>query len=553
VLIQSLRQATVFIENESQLRLLRAHANEYNLNFIALSAEADYACEKNGLSYTTIEEFYSEKELYEYGTGNQWRIESFCELFDRNAKEFLPLDDGDSLFSSRSHRYHLKIMFDALFFRSYTLWHALQKLKTEQIFYFRSPPAPVDDGLFFLNESLSSRILPYLAENHKIALAAIDTGGQTAPPAPHASHHSDILLDPARPIMILASLWMNQEVVTAFAERGGQIVKAVDLAAHLKATERKDDSLNAGLRAFRMFLRKDRAMHDLLLFNDVDLFPVIQDRLDYFINKVVHDHLLISQSVTNFMKNIKSCVLMGNSPVSTLIEACFASALSAVVTSVVYQHGIFRNNIYYKTTDTALSDYCFCFGEGEVDFAEKYLMEYDRGVRTSALPVAVGSSSYDQLHQKHVQLDFLAPMRKEGPLRVCFALGSIVGDTRYFNGSNIPDINYWRLERDVVSLCCSFNNVELYVKTFPVGADAAHNPIGEWIRDQNFPNCKIVNNIPFVTLLDQVDVVITDIPSSVLIESTTPSKPVMVLIDQEYFLDEFQDTFNLIERTTSIR
>lgn len=543
------------IESAYQLDLLLSglHNGEAPL-IVAMTAEADYACERCGGPYTTIEDYYSEQELYRESRANRQRLETICEIIDDNCARFQPAGPDTALFSARSYRYHLRLLLDSLLSRTYQLTSLLQTVKPEHLLYFQREAGQVPDDLLFSNESLCARIIPVLADCFSVIPLRVFDPRPVSVLAPHQPPETAPMFDLSKPLLLLANFWMNREVLPEFCSSGGQVVGLDDLLGGLVSYRSVPQLLEENFEALFQALQADPALKKLFVWGDIDLYPVILDRIRHFIQSVMPRHIRAAQRVASFLRTAPHSVVMGNSPVRLADAACFAAARHCKVPTVVYQHGIFGNNTDYEQTDTALSDYIFCFGAGEVAFAEHMLTRYDRyGTQLTAKPLAVGSSQYDSLFNHYHNSSWQRKADQTNPLQVIYALGTIVGETRTFDCKMIPDIAYWRLEQSVVEICCRFPDVHLFVKCFPAGADGHHNPLTDWVRDRNFSNCTLIDDMPFTALLEIADLVITDIPSSVMIETITTEIPLVVLVNESYYPEPYSWEFmELLRRRATV-
>lgn len=571
-----------FVETEAQFRALLRWQKEKQapLDIVAVTPEADYAAECAGVRYQTIEDLYSEAQLVEKGVQNFDRVARFCEEFDRRFHTALAdFPEGES-FSAQYFAYDLKILMDALLHRTFTLNSALSVLKPKEIISFEPFEEQILDDLWFRRESVAGHVLPLIASHCGYSVVRL-------PAVTGDDRHSAMLVRPegargqfrafvsrlpggnwaiqairtlrasvqntARrgtqlsgnftpspmPTLIVVNPYAEADIVKEWIARGGRVIytrELLDQMSHLLGeTDTRQGALKCALARFWDELCQNQKFWDLFEMEGINAFPVARRRLSHFVMDMIPRYLKTTLIIRRLLSNTNKAVLVGICPLSVDTKACFVEARRSGIPTVVLQHG---GAIGYcadpnlEWVDLQYADYYFCYGDGVAEHvAQSRFTPHSRGRRT--IPVSIGSSALDRLARHNVRTKDKSASAT-APRRVVYVGQAFLGDVRDFSHLQYPEIWYWRLQRELIHLFSQFPQIHFYLKLYPRRSDYnfVREPIDDWLKRQNFRNCEIIRDVPFIQTLAQVDLIIIDVPSTTLLQALTTNKKIIVLADR---------------------
>jgi hypothetical protein len=214
-------------------------------------------------------------------------------------------------------------------------------------------------------------------------------------------------------------------------------------------------------------LTAEQAIPALFQQEGLDLFPLALSSLRHFVTSVVPRHIQIASYLSPLLATLESPVLLGGCSTTVETIAALACGRERGIPTVVHQHGGFVGYAHYPMHhhfETPLATHYLCYGDGVA-----------RVVREESSPAAPGVTSVGS-----ADLDALRKRRRTKPTRtagrrVVYVMTVIMGDERYFTNHTYPDIWYWRLQREVLELCCREPETRLTAKLYP--SDFALNPI----------------------------------------------------------------------------
>lgn len=586
----------ILIESEKQLDMIvTGDYLDSNNRVVALTPEADYAAEKAGLHYSTIEELYSEKELIEKGIHNYQRVGRFCDALDQHIRGRLGDEPLIDAFSTHHFFYHLKILFDALLNRAMMLNSAFTQLKPTEVIYFETYPEPVQDDLFFRKESVASHLAPLVAakfgctvtelpavpslsrqtmtvpESRNISwkhrcfqavrrlpfgkwflsvVRRFKSEGQTFLPTSAPNGPSLLLLDRRRDVGFVARRWKEQCI--------GPVLTLGDMMAVGAYDERREgtDSVQVqradverSLRRLWSDLKRDPDFSGYFEYENTNCFPAAERRIFYFVTEVIPKFFAEAKKIDVCLRQFPVDVVLGTSPVAIPQIACMALARTRDIPTVIHQHGGglgYNKQVMLEHLDFYFPKYVFCCGSGIVKYCTKPLPSAHRSEhKPRAIHLAIGSSALDDLAQQKESTRRTNDMLS-GKRTVVYVTNAIHGATRYHSYHLYPDIWYWRLQREIIQVCVQFPEIDLLYKAFP--NERLKNPVEDWVQQENIPNCQIVRDIPFSNMLHVADLFIIDYPSTVLLEALTTNKKVIVFAGRRFIRFDPKATALLTKR-----
>lgn len=540
------------------------------LQLVAATPEADYAAEKCGVTYRTIEEFYSDPDLMELGVRNFAWVGDFCDTLDRYLHQALAGIPGCNLISAHHYFYEFKRLFDALLHRALTVTAVLENTRPQTVICFDVPPYYPDLGAFLRSNRLISQLVPLIAQRLGARVIVLPLEKAKSMLSRRQRLRSLVLrllgssklvgvwrlvrrwrwraqslsLDTNRPTLVadpgsgfdaglIAANWqrsgtgnvvtLSQVIQVLKAEHAVELGRIRDLARRATARAWQNISQSPEIRAFFQIAQ-------------LDLYPLVKPCLEHFVCFSIPDQVVLAEALKRGMgKEFQAVVLMRSGD-----GVVCAAARELGHPTVVFQHGGSYGYLDWPMAeyqDLSRPSYFFCWGPRVASFfAQPSSFAHRSPSAPRSVPVAVGSPSLDYLVARHRG----TTARNSAQIQqrtVVYVLTNLGGDGRYFSYHMYPDIWLWRLQRQVIETCSQFSDVQLIVKLYPrsgIRRDLIHNPIVDWLKDAQLPMCRVVQNIPFKDLLPIGSLFIIDLPATTLLEALTTTKPIITFADTRW-------------------
>jgi len=494
-----LTQGYVLVERAHQAAILRSNPDLKLDQFevVALTPEADYALEKTGTRYRSIDAFYSEPVLIDKGLDNYKRVAAFCDDFDMRFRRHITEKAAVDLFTAHYFYYWLKVLFDSLLNRTFMLQSVIKSQDPKMVAYFPPERETIEDNLFFINESIAPHLVPQLSNLAGCSVRLLDSGMARRFQISNGKQSISLklqladwlqlmpgggkLLRRAKVSRELGTWWHRdghrEDVPTLIAIQRGYDMTALvrywrerNLGNLVMWEPRLDDSSRGRPGANGPESQQRQALENLLseakgdpdfrqyfTMGEVDTFNAAETRIEHFALKVVPEFLNRATEFGRVLDRYSSPVVLGTPAVLVPQVAAFATAVQRGVPAVVYQHGGAwgqMNLPMIEHHDFHLGTHVMCYGQGVVDYCATPSDSARRAeFKRRAKFIVAGSSALDELVSRRANTG-----RKQrfnlatgtGKRVVVYVTTNFSGDKRYFNYHTYPDIWYWHLQRSVM-------------------------------------------------------------------------------------------------------
>jgi hypothetical protein len=547
----------ILLENESQVRDCEKRFKKLeDTRIVALSPFAMYELDKRKLQHRIIEDFYGQERFYRLGIANFKKVEQLCNILDRHIFEANPLIKEKGLRPSFFGFYSLKILYDALSLRVFQLSSMFGAEKPKRVFVYATEKYPF--GLsasapyvaFDNRESVYSRLLSLggwgpeiepLSSPHQTL-----TEGSQAQPQLKNKLKSLVLRYPilsgffadvkrrglleslkgafgppgASPILLFGGGYNWNECEEEFRKRGiGPMIRMRDDIEYWAEQDRNEgrgaDCLLQGLSA-------DKEFRNLFIQNNVDFFPLAEERLRFLIERTVPACLKAYSFTSEMLKRRRIKAMLASTFITPTVHSAATAAHNNDIPVVSWQHGNYGqfDHPIIVYNDIMEPDTHFVFGEG---VAEKYKGQAKKH-KTRIIPM--GSTSLDSLRDAKPKAPIAKPQGKKTVLYV----------TTNFYQNNLytsfyppfSDNLFWRTQKAILDTLAKHEDYAVIVKTYenPIYMET---PLRAYAKEMGFGNCRFVRDeCWFTDLLPLADVIVIDFPSTTLLESLTTSKPIFV-------------------------
>lgn len=564
-----------FFETRTQLETLLNFQQQSGeeLKYIAVTAEADFAAQIAGLSYQTVEEFYSDPDLMEMGVKNFDRVQQFCDRYDVLLREEVNDWPEAGWVSASDSLFVLKGIFDSLLHRSVNVQSVFRALRPKRIICFKFPLS-TDQEVFELpqpNLFLTSRLIPHVCEvvgceiiwvpmkidfidgkrsfmgrwrgvARLTRLWSFLEWGKWKITAwaswPERPIHMDSHLQ-GQPTLVYGGVLDDTEALRAYwkQQRLGRILDLEEVFP----VPRPREGLSLALKRVWEKVKSDPELRSYFALSGVDLFPLVESRFRFFTLHTMGELISLGTVASEASQRIKEGVILicGSQGSHRVIAK---AARAAGVPTMTQHYGEFFGYADWPMVeheDLAEVDYFWCYGLGSQRHLEQPSQSaHLRSGAKRATPVAIGSPWLDtlvanqRLGERGLQNPKVAGQRTR---RVMYVFGALYGDRRYFSYHMYPDIWYWHMQRDVIKTVVGCPEIHLIIKPPPRGRQPeALNPLLDWIGTNKIRNCEVIHDKMFSEVLDLADVFIIDTHGTSLLQALSTVKPVLVYIDSRW-------------------
>jgi hypothetical protein len=566
----------ILIENEAQVvDCLKWRDNlEGTSKFVALSPFAINELDKKNVEYTIIDDYYDSTELYELGSNNHKRIEELCKIIDRSIK----INYGHNLMRITPAFFslaNLKMLHDTLLVRVFQICYLIKRLNPDRIYVYADDPTfleIVPQNILFRNEELiygyilslleweidvivvpnpakkvnlksdyhslqtsykriNKRFSAIIAKNPKIydfALASKRNSLSHIPKLISLYLKGD---KKSLPVLLLGSSGYNwDDCIKELKEAGISPLLRIENDVSFWINAAKFNNLDTALLLKVCDeLEANNEFRKYFIFEHIDFYPVIKSRINY---------LIVNWSIACIQAYHDACSLMADNNVTALITSTISSCTSQSIALaareyripvVTWQHGSFG---YFdwplaKYTDAIPSDYFFVFGKGIVEKYAHSFGEFNTKM-FSAGSTSLSSQTYRKNSKKVRKVLDIESNKKI----VVYAMANFNQNRLYISWfPPFSDNKLWDTQKSIVDIFCKNSDYIYLIKLHP-SYEYRDSPVVQEIKDKGLNNFYFIKNeISFADLLSIANMVVIDVPSTVLLQSLTTKLPIFCSLD----------------------
>ncbi len=544
-----------FVETEADVRCVLSSSARIQIDaFVALEPEAAWALAEVGQSYLKLEDGYAESALCKLAQPVLDGQQAWVEWVDRLLQDRISDFRIHDFRPARLYLYWLKIMFDALELRAYTITHALQSWSPSQIFYPGGPPANQTFGWDLMyRDSLYPCILRQVTQclGIEALLPAEPIIAGNSPQAKSNPNGWELVNDTMRCRLHSFLRALKRAVRTASA--GGDVTgepelildDSYDLHSVWKLARQKRLRPTAWLlivdrfrqransetrrRAERWMASAWHEMSNLEQFRQpmqpagCDFWSLAAGRLHYWWHTLIPQQWAVYWTARRqFEKRPPAAIAV--SGVNDHVERGVLGALRSLGTRIYfYQHGGFVGwceCVPWDVNDLALAHYELTHGHATSQY---FASRRENSARLLAQPITVGSSRLDALRAQMAR----SPKRGTRRPRVLLIPNVIARHGRYLDCGNLPDVTEAEVQAEMVSAAREFLDYDFVFKAFPNQADTPA------IRLARKPgsNCQVESKNRLEILMARSDLIVLNFPSTALTEALITDRPILLFAD----------------------
>lgn len=515
-----------FVETSAQ-----ALSKPLSSAIVAAGAEAEYALSKAGLSFTVPDDYFSAEDVRSIKAESLGRVYRLCAELDEKAARLFRDAPGFLPFST--HLFSIRHLFDHAL---YTAWRAdriLSRRPIEKAFFFQASAEPIGEGLFFQRESIWSSILPLICRAKGVSFEILPPVPERRPSFSWRKAASGIAHAAAGMARNIRARGKPNHAELIFLTRNYSLGSLMDLAskemsAQLWRVDNWQVSPTPTDRSSMLALwedwRNSRAKRRYFIYEEVDLFPVLERRLRHlFVDLIPRAAALNRAFAARLDAKRPKAVLAAT--MTWREKAAAAAARTRGIPFAVYLHGNIgtRHTEIIYDNDMAWSDLYIVSGGAQKEYCETAFPQAKTRV------IAAGSAALEGLQARLTPEDKGTRRRlglRTGQRSVIYSLSG-VRDFRFPQYHRTESANY-QLQRRLVDFFAGFPEIHFFVKLYT--SDWGASPIARRIADLKLPNVKALTEPPMSELLGAADAFVIDFPSTTLSEMALTSKPI-------YFID----------------
>jgi hypothetical protein len=565
----------------------RQGISDYSI--FALTPHVEYELGKLGHSFQRPEDYYLEDDLNTVGRSDLVSLEKFCRAMDEFLQSRLEILRENDLHPGTLDWYYLKTLFNSVSVRAFILRRVMEQELPQRVLYFGTQEEPISTELYYVHESAWSLMIPNVCGALQIFSEAF--GHDTDPtelsrcPGRRRGGTKEELKSTLRRILgskgrsilrseiakvrlfrtRLQSMFQAKEqsrrASMLFLERGYSLE---GLLQHIDTQDSFDvlywdvhqsrapyylnrnipyqnghisDNIDPGFLAAEdgenlwSEVRNLPTFHKYLQFSGIDCFPVIERRLQHFIETDVPRIVKIYNQTISILRDHKFNAVVA-ATMGTYAHQCVAQAArSEKVPFVVYRHGDSAGHVLMESwphhiieqIELRSADYVLGFGQGDVDYLNKSdnicaeIVPIGSGALDS-LRRAVPTTTKEQLLSKYG----LDPHKKT----VIYVPTSMDGNIRITPYRSHSPSRRFALEQRFVETFSEFPDIQFILK-LPLHINYPCSPIAQLVQDRQISNCIVITE-PFTSLISIADLFITDYASTNFLEMLTTDRPVLL-------------------------
>lgn len=585
-------ETLIFVEFPEQIRTaLRAARRSEPHHLIALSPHAEYALERQNLSFSRPEDYYDLSELEELGFENFSKAENFTSYVDAFLQQEIPLFAQSALRPAWFHFFWWKRLFDGVTLRLFEIKNLLINREPKEVIYLDPGKDSFDEWFPWRSEeSVYSRVIQHLCQEEKISSKRLpfsykritSTKQYDATKARLLGKRS--LIDSVRrrlvglcqnlgrreteiptthlPAILFQGSSSNLEPVIRRLSREAEVwlcsgnnpfgvaQEPPRCLTHSNGLwnsfprQKNGSELEIGrlIECWRK-LQKDGGFRKFFEFDRWDWFDLVATRVEDFFLNTCRKTYETYRDARCWIEKIRPKVFVAHSLAYYQARAVAHAARQNSVPVAVIPHGPFgqADVPMVRYEDPPFADYLLAYGEGMANYLNRY-------GRDGARPIVAGSPRLDSLPEESLDRGDLCRVLKIDPQRkvAIYVMNNLDGNTRYLSCRQCSDSRSFQIQRRIVEVFRNHAEVQLIVKGHPA-RNLPSSPIVDYIRDQKLSNSTYIASVGFSRLLTLADAFVFDYAATALLEAMTTDTPIYLFND---FLRFEPEALEVLKRRT---
>lgn len=555
---KSYSNTVAFLETGDEVQALIAAGRAGTCTAIAMTPSADFAASQAGIAYLNVEDLYDEQELLALGDANFLRLATLCHELDAilgvNAGEKTPI------FSASYYSFSLKLFLDGLSHAIFVVAKCLNRLQPTEVLYCSTDAVyPTSESGFIDTQKLYAPAISLICANRSLNCVSLTTDLIDDAQPPKKTNLLNRIPSQLRKL----GYELARNALSSARRLGKNDGRAV-LVHRIWCDDGYDKLKKSGVRVVPIstLASDDRSLaftspdlqrlRPYFLIDTVDAFTLALPFLTEVVCGWRARHTRLVEVYIKAFSREKHPVVLGAGPIAIGHVAAVVAARRLGIARISVQHGGFNGYAEFPVIylhDLYLSDHYACWGEG-VSTGLATIPENPVG-QEFRQPITFHATGSARLYALRQKLRLQPPPTPNKRKRVVYVMTGLPGSFRYFSGNLYPDILTWRMQRRVIELLLQNPDIDLTLK--PGRSDTTHNPLSDWLGQQNAPGLITRSDVSLSQLLEEqaFDLVISDAPATSLLEALC-SRANVVALFLESHLQVDRQAMDLLKRRAAV-
>lgn len=532
----------IFFEKIGDKELISEYLKKEEVKFIALSPEAAYELEKEGIRYKNPYDYLTYDDIKELGVLAEVKLNKLIEYLDKKIQDYDNRFKENNLTPFFHNVYKFKLFYDNLCIKAAELHKILKEECPDKVVYCSHAKQLIDNILLVdKRESVYGQILGYPVFRNKYnKINWIELKGREIKEDSRNTFNERIIWKTKLLIKKFLLLFLKCISVrkikktkhTVLIDEGKNIgfivsrleklgIRPVEISRK-KIQKILNDSGN--WQRCMDFFEEDSKIHQFCFFEEYDFFELVKERFIFFA-KTLEGYYKLYRYFINYLEKEKiRLILQENMYSAPLVEA--SGKLNIPITYWI--HGgccLFREA--WPITDFRFADYYLVYGSKMKEDIDRDYAGYRMDVR------AVGCPYIERFQGK------IAERKERKRERIVFALRDYSNNTQYF-GSTDPDFRdnrVWDINRKTLEVLGKFRDrYNIVLKLLP--GNYKNALFKQYLKDNGFNNIVAMEGIKKILhLVPDTDLFIFDFVSTGFFEASVGNSDIFVYSGEKFSED----------------
>lgn len=536
------------VETPEQL----AHVPD-DARIVSLSPMVEVALEQMGRSYTRPEDYFDERKLEEEGIANFKKVEELCRLLDEGIQRELPFAATHNLQPARFNFFYLKVIYDALFLRTYQLDRVLKSEQPERVIYFQLVQPDLRHEWFSQKESFYAPIIEILASH--LGIEATRLTAEESATFPKRKPFGVLPLSWRMRVALSRRINLLHLLFTSISSSSRRRVLCLDLGYNTpfivaelikKGVQIWVWDNDCGPRRFGVPTRMSKTLpqdleieecklrhicdhifngtdlRDLWKWGEHDLWPVAKPRLERVVRVCLPRTIQYFTWATHVLDRVCPDVVLSSDLTDFRAKTIAHAARQRGVPVIGFHHGELGSHhvpiMLYQDLDSV--DGYLCYGEGTSAYVRRYVPKI-LALAVVGAPM-IEQSTCEALPRRAIRriigLDMDRPV-------ILYLLTNMDRNWRYLSYRIPSDSTCFRIQRRIASVLAKNPEYQVIIKDHP---GSAYAPLRTWIANYEWSHIRTLSEWPYAMLIHVADTVIMDAPATSMIQALQAQNAIYV-------------------------
>ena len=534
-------------------------------HWIALGPSAMWALSRKGIPYHIAEDFCKQEDIETLCVENHSRIEWLCNRLDENIFRDNPDLQEKGIRPCLFHIMPITILLDGLLRRIVQLKAILSNYPDCPVWIHKETNRPPGIfGLTFSNEdTLWGNLLSLEGWQRNIHILCSENPSRLRKQTSGLAALRTRFLKHAEPL-IQRHLHLYTNLKALSEKNLNAIIRTIGpknkgtLLIHNSPYEWSWVIPSLRAKGWRVLFFKDKCLYDysdvsfyenssdkiplleddaeimrLFEYDNINFLNVLKSRFRWLTANLPAACRKVDLSVSRIVRDYKVKAILTSTNPSGVSHVVQQVARSLGIPVIRYQHGFVcsHNGLMQlnEHSDLVTSDVFLTFGRGVDASYQKFVDKYPAKV------ISVGSAKLDGLRRiSGLENHKVRNKPDNRPVNILYVTSAYFGNLWYCGFSPaFSDSLFMKEQLRIIERLCKLretvgNNFDITIKLDP--SSWSHDP--PWIKEfESKKGIRIIKRSPsFINLLSQSDIVVLDMPTTVLLEAVAASLPVFVLM-----------------------